>query len=94
MIKTEKLGEIQTKMIDEVKKTDELKVALLFGWGAEITGKLAFNPSEDLKVGDGIKVIVERVYEEPEPEPAEEAAIGEAAESPAVEGGEEAPKER
>ena len=68
MIKTEKLGEVKTKIIDEVKKTDELKVLLRFGWGAELTGRLSLNPSEDLKIGDEIKVIVERVYEEPEPE--------------------------
>lgn len=90
MIKTEKLGEIRTKMIDEVKKADELKVILGFGWGAELTGKLAFNPSEDLKIGDEVKVIIERVYEEPEPEEEKEAVTGEAAVASETEGGEKA----
>jgi hypothetical protein len=91
MIKTDKLGEVQTKIIDEVKKTDELKVLLRYGWGAEeITGKLVFNPSEDLKAGDEVKVIIERVYEEPEPEEEKEKVAGQAAETPEAEGGEEA----
>jgi hypothetical protein len=77
MIKTVKLGEIKTKIIDEVKKTDELKVLLRMGWGLEITGRLAFSPSEDLKIGDEIKVIIEKVYKEPEPEAEEEAVAGE-----------------
>jgi hypothetical protein len=77
MIKMVKLGEIKTKIIDEVKKTDELKVLLRMGWGLEITGRLAFSPSEDLKIGDEIKVIIEKVYKEPEPEAEEEAVAGE-----------------
>ena len=71
MIKTIKLGEVQTKVIDTVKSTDELKVLLRYGSGVEITGKLAFNPNEDLKIGDEVKVIIEKVYKEKEP-PAKE----------------------
>lgn len=93
MIKTVKLGEVQTKIIDEVKKTDELKVLLRFGWGGELTGKIAFNPSEDLKVGDEVKVVIERVYEEPEPEEEKEKVAGEVTEAPEAEGEEEAAAE-
>jgi hypothetical protein len=86
MIKTLKLGEIQTKVIDGVKSTDELKVLLRYGYGAEITGKLSFNPSEDLKIGDEVKLIIEKVYEEKEMEAEKEAAARELSESLKAEG--------
>jgi hypothetical protein len=86
MIKTLKLGEIQTKVIDGVKSTDELKVLLRYGCGAEITGKLSFNPSEDLRIGDEVKVIIEKVYEEREMEEEKEAATRELSEPLKAEG--------
>ena len=93
MIKSVKLGEIQTKIIDEVKKTDELKVLLRIGWGVgETIGKLAFNPSEDLKIGDEIKVIIEKVYEEIEKE--EENTTEEVSEPLKAEGEEEGTAEK
>ena len=91
MIKTIKIGEVQTKIIDEVKKTDELKVLLRIGWGAETTSTLKFNPPEDLKIGDKIKVIIEKLYEEIEKE--EEVTTEEASEIPKTEGEEEATAE-
>ena len=89
MIETVKLGEIQTKVIDGVKTTDELKVLLRIGWGAETTSKLAFKPAEDLKVGDGLRVTIEKIYEVKEPEP-EEVAAEEAPEPLKAEAEEEA----
>lgn len=62
-----KLGEVQMEMTSDVKMSEELKVLLRWGWGAETTGKLAFKPSEDLKVGDGIKVTIEKVVVTPDP---------------------------
>ena len=86
MIKTIKLGEVQTKVIEGVKSTDELKVLLRYGWGAEITGKLAFNPSEDLNIGDEVKVIIEKVYEEKEIEKEKEPVAEELSEQLKAEG--------
>ena len=51
-----KLGEVQSKMSADVKKTDELIVSL--------SGKLEtvkFKPSEDLKKGDAVKITIEKV---------------------------------
>jgi ribosomal 50S subunit-recycling heat shock protein len=57
-----KLGEVETKMSANVKKTDELKVRL--------KGKLCccnkvetvkFKPSEDLKKGDKVKITIEKL---------------------------------
>jgi hypothetical protein len=84
----EKLGEVQMEMTSDVKTSEELKVLLRWGWGAETTGKLVFKPSEELKVGDGIKVTVEKVVIVPDPveEKTEETATEtEAAEETAVE---------
>jgi len=62
-----KLGEVQFEMTGDVKTTEELKVLLRWGWGAEITNKMAFNPAEELKTGDGIKVTIEKVTIIPDP---------------------------
>ena len=57
-----KLGEVETKMSANVKKTDELRVRL--------RGKLCccnkvetikFKPSEDLKKGDKIRITIEKL---------------------------------
>jgi hypothetical protein len=62
-----KLGEVQFKMTGDVKTTEDLKVLLRWGWGAETTNKMAFKPSEELKIGDGIKVTIEKVVIVPDP---------------------------
>ena len=67
MESTIKIGEIETTMIDGVGSTEELKVLLRWGWGAEVTGKFAFKPSEELKVGDGLRVVIEKVITIPDP---------------------------
>jgi len=56
-----KLGEVQCEMTADVEKTEDLKVLLRIGWGAETTGKISFNPSESLKKGDKVKVTVEKI---------------------------------
>jgi hypothetical protein len=67
MESTIKLGEVEMTMTSGVTTAEELKVLLRWGWGAETTGKLAFNPSAELKVGDGIRVLVEKVITVPDP---------------------------
>ena len=90
MVKTVKIGEIQTEMIGDINTTDVMNVFLRVGWGAETTSRIAFKPAEDLKTGDEIKVIIEKVYKEPEPEAKEEVPAGEVSEPLEGEGGEEA----
>ncbi|MFC1875359.1 hypothetical protein ACFLY3_04355 [Chloroflexota bacterium] len=90
MVKTVKIGEIQTEMIGDINTTDVMNVFLRIGWGAETTSRIAFKPAEDLKTGDEIKVIIEKVYEEPEPEAKEEVPATETSEPSKAEGGEEA----
>jgi hypothetical protein len=67
MESTIKIGEVETVMIDNVNAKEELKVFLRWGWGAEITGKLEIVPAQDLKVGDGIRIIIEKVIVVPDP---------------------------
>lgn len=56
-----KIGEVQCEMTSDVQKTEDLKVLLRIGWGAETTGKIEFKPSEDLKKGDKVKVTIEKL---------------------------------
>jgi len=54
-----KLGEVQTKMMRDVKKTDELSVHLRISFEDKLqTAK--FKPSEDLKQGDPVKITIEK----------------------------------
>lgn len=57
-----KLGEVETKMSADVKKTDELRVRLK---GKMCCCKKAetvkFKPSEDLKKGDRVKITIEKL---------------------------------
>lgn len=83
-----KLGEVQLEMTGDVKTTEDLKVLLRWGWGAETTNKMSFKPSEELKVGDGIKVTIEKVVIVPDPveEKVEETPVeGEEGKEPVVE---------
>ena len=86
MIKTVKIGEIQTEMIGDISTVDVMNVLLRVGWGAETTSRIAFKPAEDLNTGDGIRITIEKVYEEPEPEEGKETATGEVVEAPEEEG--------
>ena len=69
MIRLEKIGEIETEMIGDIATTDTMNVLLRIGWGAETTTTMTINPAEDLHTGDGVRVIIERIIEEPDPEP-------------------------
>ena len=58
---TVKLGEAMSGVTtSEVKKTDDLRVLLRVGW-TDRSKEIAFKPSEDLKMGDKIKITVEKV---------------------------------
>jgi hypothetical protein len=55
-----KIGEVQSEMTADVKKTDDLKVFLKISWSDKMK-EIAFKPSEDLKKGDKVKITVEKV---------------------------------
>ena len=55
-----KIGEVQSEMTTDVKKTDELKVLLKLDWNDKMK-EIKFKPSEDLKKGDKVKITIERV---------------------------------
>jgi uncharacterized Zn finger protein len=57
---TVKLGEVMSEMTSEVKKTDDLRVLMMVGWTGR-SKEIAFKPSEDLRVGDKIKITVEKL---------------------------------
>ena len=56
-----KIGEFQTEITGDVKKTDELKAIFRLNWGAEATNKPEFKLSEDLKKGDKVKITIEKI---------------------------------
>jgi len=55
-----KLGEVQSKMSADVKKTDELSVGLKVSYSDKLE-TVKFKPSEDLKKGDKVKITIEKV---------------------------------
>jgi len=55
-----KIGEVQSEMTADVKKTEDLKVLLRVSWSDKLK-EVTFKPSEDLKRGDKIKITVEKV---------------------------------
>ncbi len=57
---TTKIGEVQSEMTADVKKTEDLKVRLLVSW-SDKTKEVTFKPSEDLKKGDKVKITIEKV---------------------------------
>jgi hypothetical protein len=69
MIRLEKIGEIETEVVGDITTADTLNVLLRIGWGAETTTSMTINPAEDLHAGDGVRVIIEKIIEEPDPEP-------------------------
>jgi len=54
-----KLGEVQSEMTADVKKTDSLKVLLRVDWSDKMK-EITFKPFEDLKKGDKVKITVEK----------------------------------
>jgi hypothetical protein len=55
-----KIGEVQSEMTADVKKTEDLKVQLKVIWSDRMK-EITFKPSEDLKKGDKVKITVEKV---------------------------------
>ena len=55
-----KLGEVQSEMTADVKKTDNLKVLLRVEWSDKMK-EITFKPSEDLKKGDKVKITLEKM---------------------------------
>ena len=55
-----KIGEVQSEMTADVKKTEDLKVQLKVSWSDKVK-EITFKPSKDLKKGDKIKITVEKV---------------------------------
>ena len=55
-----KIGEVQSEMTYDVKKTEELKVRLQVLYNDKMK-EIKFKPSEDLKKGDKVKITVEKV---------------------------------
>jgi hypothetical protein len=55
-----KLGEVQSEMTADVKKTDGLQVFLKIAYSDKMK-QVGFKPSEDLKKGDKVKITVEKV---------------------------------
>jgi len=55
-----KIGEVQSEMTADVKKTEDMKVRLQVSW-SDKTKEVTFKPSEDLKKGDNVKITIEKV---------------------------------
>jgi hypothetical protein len=55
-----KIGEVQSEMTGDVKKTEDLKVFLKVVYSDKMK-EITFKPSEDLKKGDKVKITVEKV---------------------------------
>jgi hypothetical protein len=55
-----KIGEVQSEMTADVKKTEELKVGMQVSWSAKMK-EIRFKPSEELKKGDKVKITIEKV---------------------------------
>ena len=54
-----KLGEVESEMTADVKKTEDLKVRLSVGY-SDKAKEITFKPSEDLTKGDKVKITVEK----------------------------------
>ena len=55
-----KIGEVQSEMTGDVKKTEDLKVQMKVTWSDKLK-EITFKPSEDLKRGDKVKITIEKV---------------------------------
>lgn len=56
-----KIGEFQTVLGSDIKKADDLRPVFRLNWGAEVTSKIDFHVSENLKKGDKIKITIEKI---------------------------------
>jgi len=55
-----KIGEVQSEMTADVKKTEDLKALLRVSWSDKMK-EVSFKPSVDLKKGDKVKITVEKI---------------------------------
>jgi len=55
-----KIGEVQTKVSSDFKKTDEVNVDLKVSYSSKLE-TVKFKTSEDLKKGDTVKITIEKV---------------------------------
>ena len=55
-----KIGEVQSEMTADVKKTEDLKFLLRVTYQDKVK-EITFKPSEDLKKGDKVKITIEKV---------------------------------
>ena len=55
-----KFGEAQSELTGDVKKTESIKVRLSVS-NQDRLKEITFNPSEDLKKGDKVKITVEKL---------------------------------
>ncbi len=55
-----KVGEIQSEMTADVKRTDNLKVLLRVDWSDKMK-EMTFKPAEDLKKGDKVRISIEKI---------------------------------
>ena len=55
-----KIGEVQSEMTGDVKKTENLNVSLKVSY-SDKAKQTTFKPSEDLKKGDKVKITIEKV---------------------------------
>jgi ribosomal 50S subunit-recycling heat shock protein len=55
-----KIGEVQTKVSGDVKKTDEVNVDFKVSYSGKLE-TTKFKLSEDLKKGDTVKITIEKV---------------------------------
>jgi len=55
-----KIGEGQSEMTGDVKKTENVKVRLQVSY-SDKAKEITFKPSEDLKNGDKVKITVEKI---------------------------------
>lgn len=56
-----KIGEFQSEIISDIKKSDILKTISRINFGAKTTTEVEFNLSENLKKGDKIKITFEKI---------------------------------
>jgi len=61
-----KIGEAQVRMSADISNEDEPRVLLRANWkNTNKTNEVAFKPAEDLKIGDEIKVTIEKISAAP-----------------------------
>ena len=55
-----KIGEVQSELTGDVKKTESIKVRLSVSYSDKMK-EITFNSSEDLKKGDKVKITIEKL---------------------------------